>query len=178
MPVCEDIVLMAAYNAEMNQKVYAAAATLPHDELMADRKAFFGSLFNTLSHLVVADTIWLKRFASHPAAWPALDAMSAYAMPTGLSAPAAGDLAALTALRVRLDAIIGAWAAQVRETELAQAFDYQRMNGESYRKRFGSVALHFFNHQTHHRGQVSTLLSQQGIDIGVTDFLAWVPAAG
>lgn len=33
---------------------------------------------------------------------------------------------------------------------------------------------HFFNHQTHHRGQVTTLLMQAGVDVGVTDLIALV----
>lgn len=49
-------------------------------------------------------------------------------------------------------------------------------NGIVHRKHFGSVLTHFFNHQTHHRGQASTLLTQAGADIGVTDLVAWVPA--
>ncbi len=44
-----------------------------------------------------------------------------------------------------------------------------------YRKDLGAVISHFFNHQTHHRGQVSTLLTQAGVDVGVTDLLLWVP---
>jgi uncharacterized damage-inducible protein DinB len=34
--------------------------------------------------------------------------------------------------------------------------------------------VHLFNHQTHHRGQASTLLSQAGVDIGETDLLALI----
>ena len=64
--------LMARYNQWMNDKLYAAAATLSQEQLFADNKAFFGSLFNTLNHLLAADIIWLKRFARHPAHWPAL----------------------------------------------------------------------------------------------------------
>ncbi|HAK91301.1 MAG TPA: damage-inducible protein DinB, partial [Massilia timonae] len=45
----------------------------------------------------------------------------------------------------------------------------------AFRKKFGSLLLHFFNHQTHHRGQVSTLLTQSGVDIGVTDLIVSIP---
>ena len=51
---------LAAYNQWMNRKLYNAAAVLPDEALMQHRGAFFGSLFGTLSHLVVADTIWLQ----------------------------------------------------------------------------------------------------------------------
>jgi len=60
------------------------------------------------------------------------------------------------------------------ESDLAQPLAYQNASGDC-RKRFGSLLLHFFNHQTHHRGQATTLLSQAGVDVGVTDLLAWIP---
>ncbi len=46
---------------------------------------------------------------------------------------------------------------------------------EAAARNFFSLVMHFFNHQAHHRGQVTTLLSQTGIDIGVTDLLALIP---
>jgi len=41
-------------------------------------------------------------------------------------------------------------------------------------KPFFSLLVHFFNHQTHHRGQATTLLSQAGLDVGTTDLLALI----
>ncbi|BDT60291.1 hypothetical protein MasN3_37850 [Massilia varians] len=76
--------------------------------------------------------------------------------------------------RVRLDAIITAFAAEVLESDLAQPLSYRNARGDN-RKHFGSLLLHFFNHQTHHRGQAGPLLSQAGVDIGVTDLLEWLP---
>ena len=48
------------------------------------------------------------------------------------------------------------------------------MKGIAASKPFAQVLLHFFNHQTHHRGQVTTLLSQLGKDVGGTDLLLLV----
>ena len=67
------ICLMAIYNDWMNAKVYEAARSLTDEELSVDRKAFFGSILGTLNHLVAGDTIWLKRFAKHPANHLALE---------------------------------------------------------------------------------------------------------
>lgn len=88
--------------------------------------------------------------------------------------PYSEDLDALLEHRVRLDAIISSLAAEVRDADLAQVLTYKNSRGEC-RKHFGSLLLHLFNHQTHHRGQASTLLSQAGIDIGVTDLLECIP---
>jgi uncharacterized damage-inducible protein DinB len=170
------IVLLARYNAGMNQQMYQAAARLTQDELGADRQAFFGSILGTMNHLLVGDTIWLRRFAGHPAAYSSLAPLLQQPPVTGLSQSFGNDLATLQAYRSELDAIILDWAQQVTADELAQPFSYRNIKGEAYCKPFGSLVLHFFNHQTHHRGQISTLLYQAGVDIGVTDLPAWIPA--
>jgi uncharacterized damage-inducible protein DinB len=174
MPIREDIVLFASYNAAMNRKLYAAAATLPKDALSADRGAFFGSVLGTLNHIVAGDTIWLRRFMAHPAAFISLEAMAAVPAPTGLAYQFSDNLETLLAHRERLDAIIEALAEEVSDHDLAQPLTYKNARGE-FHKNFGSLLLHLFNHQTHHRGQASTLLSQAGVDIGVTDLVEWIP---
>jgi len=177
MPTRDDLLLLAAYNGSMNAKLYGAAATLSDEALMADRQAFFGSLFGTLTHLVNADIIWLKRFTAHRAQYAALAAMDDIAKPPSLAHPLCATLPELAAWRLRLDAVIAAWAAEVRDGDLDAPLDYVNARG-AQRKHFGSVVLHFFNHQTHHRGQASTLLSQAGVDIGVTDLLERIPTCG
>lgn len=171
----EHFILLARYNADMNARLYDAAAQLPSGELTADRKAFFGSLAGTMNHLLAADTIWLKRFSTHPARYPALRAAEALPMPDSLKRSYGDSVAELRPYREQLDGIISAWAAEIRNADLDHPFEYRSMAGATYRKRFGDVLLHFFNHQTHHRGQASTLLAQAGVDIGVTDLLVWVP---
>lgn len=156
-------VLLAEYNEWMNAKVYAAAAALPFDALNADRGAFFGSIIGTLNHIVAGDTIWLRRFG--------LDLPA----PDGLTAIYSRDLAELAAHRGMLDAMIRQWVATLTEAGLEHVLEYKNTRGVPARKRFGSLLLHFFNHQTHHRGQASTLLSQAGVDIGVTDLLMLIP---
>lgn len=168
--------LLAQYNADMNRQLYDAAARLPVAELTAERGAFFGSLAGTLNHLLAGDTIWLGRFAGFRAAYSALAPVRAMPQPAGLAHVFSNDLATLRTQREQLDALISAWAPQVSSEDLAATFEYRSTNGAVHRKHFGAVLTHFFNHQTHHRGQASTLLTQAGADIGVTDLVAWIPA--
>lgn len=177
MIMCDEFRRMAAYNEFMNEKVYGLAAQLAPGDLYGDRKAYFGSLFATLNHLVVADSIWLKRFCALPARQPALDAIRAAPAPTALTAPLAPDLPGLLALRQRLDRTIVHGAAELNDAALDQAIVYANMQGVVSVKRYGSLVMHFFNHQTHHRGQATTLLAQSGIDTGVTDLLLLIPNA-
>ncbi|MEN0106010.1 MAG: DinB family protein [Pseudomonas sp.] len=174
MSSCDHLRLMAAYNAAMNHKLYGAAARLPASELMADRQAFFTSLFGTLNHVVAGDIVWLKRFAEHPADFPALREMAQIAKPASLREWLVSDLESLLALRVRLDGIISAWAGQVQPADLQHLLRYQNSQGIQ-QKAFGALTAHFFNHQTHHRGQATTLLFQVGVDVGSTDLLDQIP---
>lgn len=167
--------LLAEYNEAMNVKLYQAAGQLSTKRLNEDKGAFFGSLIGTMNHIVAGDTIWLQRFAAHPTRFPALQPVLAMTAPAGLTATFSSDLVPLWAQRSRLDAVIRQWAAQLSDADLQHVLQYSNTKGVPSKKRFASLVLHFFNHQTHHRGQSSTLLSQAGIDLGVTDLLAWIP---
>lgn len=160
---------MAAYNRWMNEKVYAAAATMPQDDVMADRGAFFGSIHATLSHICTADTIWLQRFAAHPANYTALEPLRGVPIQRDLKAKPFADLAGLSSHRRFLDGVIEAWAQAVSEDDLDHLLAYRNTRGEAFRKPYFFLTMHFFNHQTHHRGQVTTLLTQAGVDVGSTD---------
>ena len=159
----------------MNSKLYDAAKTLPDEELVADRKAFFGSIIGTLNHLVVADTIWLKRFATHPTHFAALEPIKAFPSPTRLDQLIFADLPSLAAHRAALDRIITEWARSVGEDDLDHVLRYASMKGVVSCRSYFGLLMHFFNHQTHHRGQITTLLSQAGVDVGATDLLMLVP---
>ncbi len=166
--------LMADYNAWMNRSIYDAAARLPAEEIATDRGAFFGSVLGTLEHLVVADTIWLKRFAEHPAGGP-LAAVRDLPRPTGLAQIQFGALAPLRERREMLDGLIVGWTGSLAESDLDVPLAYRNTHGDAFVKPFGLVLLHLFNHQTHHRGQTTTLLTQAGVDVGVTDLLTLIP---
>ena len=175
MIACDHIVLMAAYNEQMNVRLYEAAGNLSTQELFAERGAFFGSLMGTLNHIAVGDTIWLKRFAAHPAAHAALDPVRRLPAPSSLDQLLFADFDSLSRHRKFLDQVIKQWAGSLTEQDLEHVLRYANMKGVLSSKRFFSLVMHFFNHQTHHRGQAGTLLFQAGRDVGVTDFLGAIP---
>ncbi|WP_411380146.1 DinB family protein [Pseudomonas sp. MPB26] len=170
----EHVILMARYNQWMNRKLYDAAGKLSDAELQLDRQAFFGSIFGTLNHLALGDTVWLKRFAQHPAGYAALAPLDAIATPTDLTRPAYADLRELATRRAWLDQLIIDWTHTLQEPELDHRLHYHNMRGASAEKPFFGLLVHFFNHQTHHRGQATTLLTQAGLDVGTTDLLALI----
>ncbi len=156
---------LADYNRWMNERLYARCGELPAAERERDRGAFFGSISGTLNHIMLADMLWLDRFyqVAPRRRFSTLDE-TVYA-----------DFAELSAARARLDAEISDWVATLDDAWLAQPVTFTSLvspNPRSFRR--GDALLHFFNHQTHHRGQVTTLLKQAGIEPGVTDLL-WLP---
>lgn len=167
--------LLARYNEFMNGKLYAAAEQLPAAELSRDRKAFFGSIIGTLNHIAVGDTIWLKRFAAHPSAPASLEVVRQQPAPTALRQILFGQIDALKVHRELLDWTILAWTEELGADDLAVPLVYHSTGGEPFTRDFAGLIVHFFNHQTHHRGQVTTLLMQAGVDVGETDLLALIP---
>jgi uncharacterized damage-inducible protein DinB len=152
--------MMAAYNAEMNRRLYAAAARLSDAERKQDRGAFWGSIHGTFCHLLWGDRMWMSRFAG----WP----RPAQAM--GESAALEAEFSALAAARRDADAGIAAWAGTVDPAWLGGTMCW--FSGAAQRDVTASTALlvtHFFNHQTHHRGQAHALLSACGERTGDTD---------
>jgi uncharacterized damage-inducible protein DinB len=168
------IPLLASYNEWMNGKLYEAASGLSADDLAADRGAYFGSVLGTLNHLVVADRIWLRRFAEHPAQPRSLDVVRNLPRPKSLDEILFADFHQLAEHRRMLDGVIRTWAESLSDADLACVLRYANTKGVVATKRFSGLVLHFFNHQTHHRGQVTTLLSQLGKDVGITDLLALI----
>lgn len=175
MTLTEHFGLLATYNQWMNSKVYEAAGHLSDSELSKDRGAFFGSIIGTLNHILVADTIWLQRFATHPSCQTSLIEVARLPGPKSLDQVLFEDLGSLSEHRTWLDGQITNWIEALNDKDLGFVLDYKNIQGVSSSKTYSSLVLHFFNHQTHHRGQVTTLLSQAGQDVGVTDLLALIP---
>ncbi|MDW6094327.1 DinB family protein [Vibrio rhizosphaerae] len=175
MNLKHDFELFAAYNQRMNIQIYQAAQQLSATEVQRDRGAFFGSIVGTLNHICVADILWLQRFATHPSCISVLRAVADLPRPTGLDQILFEDLGHLSERRIWLDQQIINWISELNDKDLVSALSYSNSKGIAANKRFSSLICHFFNHQTHHRGQVSTLLSQAGVDIGVTDLLVQIP---
>ena len=170
-----DFELMARYNQWMNARLYAAAAQLDEAELRADRGAFFGSIAATLDHVLAADTHWMKRFAAALPDLASLDVVRALPLPELVRGITFPDFARLRSGREAMDAAIVDFTREATEALYGRPLHYVNSAGESHAKLSGLVLRHVFNHQTHHRGQVTTLFSQLGVDVGVTDLSALIP---
>ena len=169
--------LMAAYNKRLNHQVYVSANKLSEQQLIQDHGAFFGSVFATLNHILVGDLLWLQRFRNHPSQFKALNTVDSYPAFESLEQIAYTEFSELVIARQSLDELIISWIEnEVSEADFSESIEYSDTKGNIYRRNFAELLAHFFNHQTHHRGQVSTLLMQLGHNIGITDFLLDIPS--
>ena len=153
---------MAAYSVEMNARLFNAASRLSDADRRRDRGAFWGSLHGTLNHTLWADQIWMSRF----------DGWAKPAVPQKQSAELIADFAALQVARVDADAKITAWAKRIDEAWLVvnQTW-YSGSVGREVTLPRGVLMVHFFNHQTHHRGQAHALITASGEKPGDTDLI-------
>ncbi len=171
MKLKQHVYQMADYNQWMNQKVYEVVGTLSPEKLHEDQGAFFGSVFATLNHICVGDTLWLKRFAPALQSYQAYQPVADLPMPQALDTFIENNFIALKDRRVLLDEALLEIAALLTDEQLLQPISYQNSKGITANKTLFNLLMHLFNHQTHHRGQVTTLLSQSGIDVGITDLV-------
>ena len=149
---------MAEYGHWMNSKLYAACAMLDDSKRREDLGAFFGSIHLTLNHILHGDKMFLSRFERRDEEF----------------APLGTDLYPefdeLRAERQRTDQQIIDWTSQLSEDWLGETLTYTSMSdGKTRSIEHWVLVTHMFNHGTHHRGQITTLLSQLGLDVGQTD---------
>ena len=171
MSTLDQFKLFADYNRLMNRRMLAAAGKLTDAQLKGDRGAFFKSVLGTFNHILVGDIIWLNRFNTHPAHKPALAYLDRLDRPESLDTLLFDDLADLKIEREKIDAVIIDWINGMSESDIEGCLEYEDMAGRLHRKPIESLISHLFLHQVHHRGQVTTLLSQSGVDFGETDIL-------
>ncbi|MBL4719597.1 MAG: damage-inducible protein DinB [Alphaproteobacteria bacterium] len=156
---------MAAYNRWMNEKIYESCTSLNDVARKEDRRAFFSSIHGTLNHLLFGDLAWFGRFRDG-------------APRGGVTSPdnqLYEDFDELRRARAALDAEIEEWASTLTPEWLSAPFTFESMvDGKTRTASAWKLVVHMFNHQTHHRGQLTTLLSQAGVDIGTTD-LTFMP---
>jgi len=164
---------LARYNRWMNDRLYGLASTLSDEARKRDVGAFFKSIHGTLNHLLLADRVWLARFTG-------VTLPDEFMGPGGirsLDQELFSDFDDLRQERAVTDDELSDWISGLTDEQLAAPLVYVR-RGKKLESPLWWAVAHVFNHQTHHRGQLTTLLTQQGCDPGVTDLIAMLRSEG
>lgn len=166
--------LMAQYNSWVNDKIYSVVASLTEEERQRNLGAFFGSIQGTLNHILLADRAWLGRFATGTCyTFQGLQDAKLVFQFESLAQILYADFTELRQERMDTDNVIEKWMRELEAEMLSTRMHYSNpARGIEREHSLWFGLTHFFNHQTHHRSQVTTLLYQLGQDYGVTDFLA------
>ena len=154
---------MSRYNRWANRQLYGAVAKLSPDEFHAPRSGFFPSLAQTLNHMVVTDRIWMGRFIGEPSAHTRLDE-TPY-----------GKFADLAAARAAEDQRIVDFFKALQQPRIDATFHYKNTAGDPKSAPMHVTLTHFFNHQTHHRGQAHAMLSSTLIPPPPLDLIYYFP---
>lgn len=152
--------MMSAYNRWQNENIYSCADQLSEEARTLDRDGFWGSIQGTLSHLLWGDGMWMGRFDGQPQPDVGMSESPSWV-------PNWDDL---KARRLQMDDRIDVWANAQSDiaTEDMMTF-YSGLLGREVTKSRELCITHFFNHQTHHRGQVHAMLTAAGVRPGDTD---------
>jgi len=157
---------LARYNAWANRRLYEVCGALPSEEYARPRRAFFGSIHNTLNHILVGDRIWLGRIEGKEHGITALNQILYE------------DFASLRAAREAEDARIERLLGGLDEVGLARRHVYKTSAGAPQETRLEWILTHLFYHQTHHRGQVHDMLSQTETAPPPLDLIFYLREAG
>ncbi len=153
---------MARYNEWQNRSIYAAADTLSDAERRMERGSFFGSIHRTLSHLMWGDLMWFSRFIGNE------QRLATIKESPGLFA----DWDDLKRRRTTFDQELIDWADRLDQSWLYGNLTWY--SGATQQERVKPqwfLLTHFYNHQTHHRGQVHAMLTAAGAKPDDTDLM-------
>jgi uncharacterized damage-inducible protein DinB len=140
--------MLARYNRIANARLYEQCSKLDPAEYVCERRGSFGSIHGLLNHILLGDRIWMSRFAGGGKTTPPLNSVLFE------------TFAGLRAARVEQDTSIEAFFHSVDGNFLDREIPYTNSLGKDYVEAAPVAVFHFFNHQTHHRGQVHIMLSQ------------------
>lgn len=153
--------MMAKYNAWQNENLYRAADTLEDAVRKADKGIFWNSIHATFCHILWSDQQWMSRIAGTEP--PSTQVLAE-------SGSIIDDWEDLKTVRASVDRKIRAWSAQAQEADYTGELRwYSGAMGQEMVREKGMCVCQLFNHQTHHRGQIHAVLTQEGAKPGATD---------
>ncbi len=155
--------LFSFYGKGVNGKLIGILEKTPEDQLRKDLHTYYKSILEEFLHMTMSDFNWLKRLRDR-FSFPSL-------VKSTLLQVEAEDLKArigrtskdLFAVRREIDALYGELIGEIREEDLEVIVNYKNKRGDDMSKKLGHILMHLFNHQTHHRGEISAMLDIQSI---------------
>lgn len=166
---------MSLYNKRINRQLMDKCLALPADVLTRETHSFFPNIISYWNHILFGDLILLRRIASNNIGQLSLTQFEELPLPKSPQDIYHRDITELAQLREKVDDLLYNYCLNLTEKDCEKFISYTTTEGELITKAVADVTLHLFNHQTHHRGQLTCVLSQFGIDYGCIDLPVIVP---
>jgi len=161
--------MMSLYNQRINTQLMDCCLTLSSDLLEKETNSFFTNVIGYWNHIIFGDLILLKRLAVNEVAQLKLQDFAEFPCPNSPQDIYHNQLAEISVLRQHLDELIIEYCLRLTDEDCEKFISYQTTEGDLITKAVADVTQHFFNHQTHHRGQLTCILSQYDVDYGCMD---------
>ncbi|EOV0137973.1 DinB family protein [Vibrio parahaemolyticus] len=159
----------------MNKQLLEVCSKLTHEQLHQNTSSFFPTIMAHWNHILFGDLIMLQRLVANELVSVELTVLDTLPVSMSVSDTFASNLYELAELRELVDSIYIEITNQFTASSCNQVVKYTTTEGQIIERTVGEFCQHIFNHQTHHRGQLTCLLSQFGLDFGCTDLPIIVP---
>ncbi|PKH87193.1 DinB family protein [Colwellia sp. Bg11-28] len=169
MSLSKNFKMMSLYNQRINSQLMAHCLTLPSETLEKDTHSFFPNIISYWNHILFGDLILMSRLASNNIANLSPLDLSAFPKPGSPQDLYHTNLLDIALLRTQVDALLIRYCDNLTEEDCDRFITYTTTEGVAITKAVADVTQHIFNHQTHHRGQLTCVLSQAGINYGCMD---------
>jgi len=167
----EHFLLLAKYNRWMNQSIYKTCLAMGQDNVDKNQDSFFPSISKTLNHLLLGDLVWLYRCSGDKGVMRFVDGDGHDFKIKSLNQVIFSKLEELWEKRQGIDNDIVKYVESLSPDQINEPVEYRSTDGCLHSRDLGTILTHWFNHQTHHRGQITALMHQQGYDFGTTDLI-------
>ncbi len=175
MNLASNFSMLSLYNMRMNAQLLSCCKGLSEQQLAQDTHSFFPSIIDYWNHIMFGDLIMLSRLAANEIGDLSATDLSPFPKPLSVKDTYFDHFSGIEATRPTLDALIVKWCSTLSDTDCQKTLTYRTTKGQKISNRASDVIQHMFNHQTHHRGQLTCLLSLHGVDYGCTDLPMIVP---
>lgn len=169
MSLIKNFRMLALYNQRVNEQLIGVCAALPSDVLNTDTKSFFPTIIDYWNHILFGDLILLGRIAANEVAGLSKEDFSSFPTPKSPTDTYFRTMEDLAILRVKVDKLLVKYCKHLTESDIESVITYTTTEGEVMTKAVADITQHIFNHQAHHRGQLTCVLSQFGADYGCMD---------
>jgi uncharacterized damage-inducible protein DinB len=156
----EDVTNLYAYNSWANRRVLDSCAVLSEEQFTRDLHSSFSSVRDTLVHLFLVEWLWLERWHGRsPSAWT----------------PATNfpDFPAVRHRWEQIERDLTDYIASLTPESLSRVIHHNTTEGIPKSAPHWQMLQHLVNHQSYHRGQITTMLRQLGAKASSTDLIVF-----